>query len=81
MSGLAKALEKRPGLDKLERIVDKIEAKLRAKGLREISSESLGKWVLLELKRLDAVAYLRFASVYHQFENPRDFTKEVRQLI
>ena len=62
-SGLNKALEKRPGIDSIEKIADKIEAKLRIKGLREISSTRLGKWILSELKKIDGVAYLRFASV------------------
>lgn len=78
--GLEKALEKRPGIDKLDLLVDKIEARLRLKGVRETSSAILGKWVLAELKRLDGVAYLRFASVYHRFENIKDFTLIVRDL-
>jgi transcriptional repressor NrdR len=78
--GIEKALEKRPGADRVARLVDKIEAKIRARGLREIPSNILGKAVLSELKKLDGVAYLRFASVYRAFGDPEDFEKELRAL-
>lgn len=80
LGGLEKALEKRPGLDQAEMIADKIEGRLRARGVREIQSAVLGNWVLSELKRLDTVAYLRFASVYRQFKDLKDFTKEIKSL-
>lgn len=79
--GILKALEKRPGIDKAQKLVDKIEGRIRARGLKEVPSVTLGKWVLSELKRLDGVAYLRFASVYHSFGDPKDFVKEVNILI
>lgn len=79
-SGLLKALEKRPGIDRVPKIVDRIEAKIRTKRLKEIESQVIGKWVLSELKKLDQVAYLRFASVYRDFEDPRDFAKELKTL-
>ncbi len=79
-SGIVKALEKRPGMENASEIVEKIEAKIRVKGLREITSTYLGKAVLGELKKLDAVAYLRFASVYHTFQDPTDFEKEIKHL-
>lgn len=78
--GLMKALEKRPDLIAVEKIVDKIESHLRSKALREVPSQLLGKMVLRELKRLDGVAYLRFASVYHTFSDPKDFVKEMKSL-
>jgi len=78
--GLLKALEKRPGIDKCEELVVKLERKLRLKGVREISSSVLGNWVLKELKKLDGVAYLRFASVYRTFENAGDFERELKSL-
>lgn len=80
-SGLNKALEKRPGIDGAEKIIDKIEGRMRAERLKEISSSQIGKWVLSELKKLDGVAYLRFASVYHTFEDPKDFERELKSLI
>lgn len=79
-SGLLKALEKRPGIDKASKIVERIEAKIRSRGLKEISSSMLGKWVLSELKKVDSIAYLRFASVYRTFSDPKDFEKELETL-
>lgn len=79
--GLTKALEKRPDIDKAVAIVDKIESRIRAKGLKEVPSSFLGRAVLNELKKLDAVAYLRFASVYRTFQDPKDFEKELKGLL
>ncbi|RJP46390.1 MAG: transcriptional repressor NrdR [Armatimonadetes bacterium] len=79
-AGIVKALEKRPGSEKVEEVVEKIERKLRKKGLKEIASKMIGQLVLVELKKLDTVAYLRFASVYRQFEHPEDFVKELQGL-
>lgn len=78
--GLVKALEKRPGIDKVSSILDRIEGRIRGKHLEEVPSQVLGKWVLLELKKLDSVAYLRFASVYRTFSDPGDFKKEIETL-
>lgn len=78
--GLIKALEKRPGIESVSKIVDRIEGKIRSRGLKEIPSQSLGKWVLAELKKLDPVAYLRFASVYRSFGDPKDFERELEAL-
>lgn len=79
-TGLIKALEKRPSLDKVEKIVDKIETRIKKRKLKEIRSSWLGKCVLGELKKLDEVAYLRFASVYHQFGKAADFAEEIKSL-
>lgn len=76
--GLVRALEKRPDLTQVPGLVEKIEAKIRSKGLREISSNLIGKWILIELKRLDQVAYLRFASVYRTFQELSDFEREMK---
>lgn len=78
--GILKALEKRPGIDKAGKIVDKIEGKIRSRSTKEISSSFLGKAVLSELKKLDKVAYLRFASVYRTFQDPKDFAREIKSL-
>ena len=78
--GLVKALEKRPGIDRVSSILDRIESRIREKRLQEVSSQVLGKWVLVELKKLDPVAYLRFASVYRTFSDPKDFKKEIETL-
>jgi transcriptional repressor NrdR len=79
-SGLIKALEKRPDIDKVIQIVERIEGKLRRKGEKEIKSRVVGQLVLLELKKLDKIAYLRFASVYRQFTEPGDFARELQGL-
>ena len=79
-AGLVKALEKRPGIDRVSGILDRIESRIREKRLQEVSSQVLGKWVLSELKKLDPVAYLRFASVYRTFSDPKDFEKELEAL-
>ncbi|MBI2338667.1 transcriptional repressor NrdR [Candidatus Daviesbacteria bacterium] len=79
-AGLNKALEKRPGIDKVSDILDRIEGRIRAKRLQEVTSQTLGKWVLLGLKKLDPIAYLRFASVYRTFSDPKDFEKELETL-
>ena len=78
--GLIKALEKRPGIDKVSLILDRIEGRIRAKRLQEIPSHELGKWMLSELKKLDPIAYLRFVSVYRKFSDPKDFKKELETL-
>ena len=68
-SGLLRALEKRPGIEKASKIVERIESKIRSKGLKEIQSQQLGKWVLSELKKIDPIAYLRFASVSFSYRS------------
>ena len=78
--GLIKALEKRPGIDKISKIADRIEGRIRIKRLQEIPSHQLGKWMLSELKKLDPIAYLRFASVYRTFSDPKDFKRELETL-
>ena len=79
-AGLIKALEKRPGVDKVPNILDRIEGRIRAKRLQEVPTRTLGSWVLAELKKLDSIAYLRFASVYRTFSDPKDFKKEIETL-
>lgn len=78
--GLVRALEKRPGIDRVPEILDRIEGRIRAKRLQEVPSQQLGKWMLSELKKLDPIAYLRFASVYRTFSDPGDFKREIETL-
>ena len=78
--GLIKALEKRPGIDKVSLILDRIEGRIRSKGLQEVASTLLGKWMLSELKKLDPIAYLRFVSVYRTFSDPKEFERELETL-
>ncbi len=79
-AGLLRSLEKRPAIVQAENVLVRIEKRIRTKRLKEVSSQTLGKWVLAELKKLDPVAYLRFASVYRTFTDPKDFKKEIRTL-
>lgn len=76
-AGIEKALEKRPSFDKVDAMADTIEMKLRRKGIKEVTSKTIGQLVLVELKKVDTIAYLRFASVYRNFEQPEDFAKEL----
>jgi len=80
-SGMMKALEKRPvSADAVESAVNHIKTQLRATGEREIPSKLIGNLVMDELKKLDKVAYIRFASVYRSFEDIRDFGAEIARL-
>ncbi|MCK4496656.1 MAG: transcriptional repressor NrdR [Candidatus Aenigmarchaeota archaeon] len=82
MSGLLKACEKRPiPREKIEKIIDGVEAKLRAHKKTEIDSRFIGELVMKKLKKLDKVAYIRFASVYREFTDLDSFKKEMEKLI
>lgn len=71
---LALALRKRPvSTEQVDAAIERIEEKLLNLGEREIPSHLLGEWVMRELKKLDKVAYIRFASVYRSFEDVDDF--------
>ena len=79
--GLIRAFEKRPiTIEQIEEITDKIEAKLRRRKSNEVSSKVIGEEVIRRLKNIDEIAYLRFASVYKEFENVGEFKKELVQL-
>lgn len=81
MRGLQVACRKRPvSQDELERIADSIETSMHDSGGREISSQHLGRMVMKQLRDLDAVAYVRFASVYRRFEDVDAFVKELHEL-
>ncbi len=80
-AGMRRALEKRPvDTAKVDAAVQRIEHRLLAVGEREIPSRQIGEWVMHELKDLDAVAYVRFASVYRSFEDVNAFSEEVKRL-
>ncbi len=80
-SGFLKALEKRPiELECIERSVNNIKQQLRATGEREIPSRMVGDLVMEELKALDQVAYVRFASVYRSFQDIEEFNQEIEKL-
>lgn len=80
-SGFSRALEKRPvSTEQVELSINKLKSQLRATGEREISSEMLGNLIMAQLKELDKVAYLRFASVYLSFEDISEFADEIARL-
>jgi transcriptional repressor NrdR len=80
--GLLKACEKRPvPRRELVSVVDAIESTIAAREVREMSSEEIGARAIDELRRLDQVAYVRFASVYRRFEDVHQFMEELRELI
>ncbi|MEF8729223.1 MAG: transcriptional regulator NrdR [Accumulibacter sp.] len=75
------ALRKRPvSSQAVEAAISRIEEKLLALGEREVASENLGEMVMRELKKLDKVAYVRFASVYRNFEDVDEFSKVIREV-
>ena len=82
LSGLKKACSKRPvPLEVLEKAVDRIERALEESGEKEIPSSRIGDAVMAALRDIDEVAYVRFASVYRQFEDVEEFMSELRNLV
>lgn len=82
LSGVMKACEKRPVPQAcLEQIIDTVEQKLFGTLESEISSQEIGEMVMEELKNVDEVAYVRFASVYRQFKDINTFLKELNSLL
>lgn len=80
-SGMLKALEKRPvSAEKVEEAISHINHKLRASGEREVPSKMVGGLVMEELRRLDEVAYVRFASVYRSFKDLNEFREEIDRI-
>ncbi|CAE6888115.1 transcriptional regulator NrdR [Vibrio alginolyticus] len=81
VGGIQRALEKRPvSADAIELAISMIKSQLRATGEREVPSEMIGNLVMDQLKELDKVAYIRFASVYRSFEDIREFGEEIARL-
>lgn len=80
-SGIHRALEKRPvSVEDVEAAIIRIKQKLRAAGEREIPSRILGECVMAELRQLDQVAYVRFASVYRSFQDLDEFRAEIERI-
>ena len=78
--GIVKACEKRPvSHEKIEKMINNIEARLRTKG-KEVKSSLIGSMIMKGLRKLDNVAYIRFASVYKDFTDVQDFKKELKEL-
>lgn len=75
------ALRKRPvNAESVEHALDRIEGRLLSLGEREIQSEKIGELVMRELKRMDKIAYIRFASVYRNFEDAEEFSEVIREV-
>ena len=80
-TGIERALQKRPVAgDAVDTVISHVVKRLRTSGERELSSRRIGEWVMAELKRIDQVAYVRFASVYRRFEDVQEFRDEVERL-
>ncbi|BCU78869.1 transcriptional regulator NrdR [Luteolibacter sp. LG18] len=81
LSGLVKACEKRPvPMDRLDRAVEEILAELHKDHLSEVPSSAIGAKVMDKLHQIDPVAYVRYVSVYRQFENVNEFIQEIQSL-
>ena len=79
--GIVKALEKRPvSVEQVEAAIDRMKFRLRATGERELDSRAVGEEVMRELRELDQVAYVRFASVYRSFKDLNEFRAEIDKL-
>lgn len=82
MAGLLRACEKRPiSASQLESIVDDVEKNVQESTDRELATSELGKIIMRRLKELDKVAYVRFASVYLEFEDVSEFMTELKYLV
>ncbi len=80
-TGMCRALEKRPvATGDVEAAINRIKRRLRAAGEREVQSSRLGEWVMNELRDMDQVAYVRFASVYRSFQDVNAFREEIERL-
>ena len=82
LGGMIRACEKRPvSMARMEQIVDDIERELNNRMEREVDSTYIGELIMEHLKKVDEVAYVRFASVYRQFTDVNTFIKEIEKLI
>lgn len=81
-AGILKAVEKRPvTLDQIENVIDEVERQLFSTADREVSTNQIGETVMMKLKGLDEVAYVRFASVYRQFKDLNEFMDELKSML
>jgi transcriptional repressor NrdR len=80
-AGILRSLEKRPvGLEDIEALLNRVKLKIRSSGDREVSARLLGETVMSELRKLDQIAFVRFASVYRSFEDISEFKAEIDKL-
>ena len=79
--GVERAFEKRPvSKEEITKMLNEVEEQLRKRGQKEVNSSIVGELVMKKIKKLDNVAYIRFASVYRDFKDISDFKKEIREL-
>jgi transcriptional repressor NrdR len=82
IAGIKKACEKRPiPVEAIERMVDRLEARLQESSDKEVSTTTIGEWIMKELHDMDEVAYVRFASVYRSFRDIGEFMQELQDLL
>jgi len=80
-AGINRAFEKRPvAKEKIDKMINEIEEQLRKGGRKEVKSSSIGELVMKKIKKIDNVAYMRFASVYRDFQDVKDFKKVLKDL-
>ncbi len=78
--GIEKAFEKRPvSKEKIDKMITEIEEQLRRGGKKEVKSTAIGELAMKKIKKLDHVAYIRFASVYRDFKDIKDFKEELKE--
>jgi len=80
-SGLKKASEKRISDDKFKKLIHMIERDIQALKINEVSSQDVGRIVMKNLKKVDQIAYIRYASVYESFKNVQEFKRELNKLL
>ncbi|MBU2562226.1 MAG: transcriptional regulator NrdR [Nanoarchaeota archaeon] len=79
--GFEKAFEKRPiSQEKIDKMVNEVGELLRRKGKKEVKSSVIGELVMRKIKKLDNIAYIRFASVYRDFQDVDDFKRAIKQI-
>ena len=79
--GIRRACEKRPvSTEQIEKVVGNIEKKIQESGEKEVGASIIGEFVMEELRHLDKVAYVRFASVYRQFKDIAEFVEEIKDI-
>ena len=80
-NGIQRAFEKRPvSKEKIDKMINEIEEQLGRRGKKEVKSSVIGELAMKKIKKLDNVAYIRFASVYRDFQDVKDFKKELKEL-
>ena len=80
-SGVSKAFEKRPvSQEKIQEMINEIEEGIRKMGKKEIKSSVIGEMIMKKMRKIDKVAYIRFASVYRDFEDIKDFKEVIKEV-